>query len=314
MLNRRLLRIKVLQALYAQMQDGEPNVKSGESFLLKLFNRVYDEYLFLLNLPLDIRYYVENEQNPEEILYVPSKRDIESGRTFIYNKLINLIDDCATLKKLSTKSPYNWQDHKDVMRLIFNGFKTSSYFAKYLDAPEKTFEVQKRLLLNFYQEFIPKHEEINNLLEDLFMHWNDDKRAVLSSIQKTLEQVKSENDSLALKPLSDNEKQDWEFCTELFKLTLNHNAEITNLIADKTQKWDTDRIAEIDLILMRMAVSEMLYFETIPVKVTINEYLDISKVYSTPKSSIFLNGVLDKIMNELKETGRIRKTGRGLLE
>ena len=167
--------------------------------------------------------------------------------------------------------------------------------------------------MNFYREFLPKNEEANNLMEELFIHWNDDSKAVFTSLIKTFDSF-VENEQFALDNLSEGFDDDWEFCKTLFQKVISNEEEYVSLISNKTKKWDAERIAEVDLILMRMALCEMIEFPTIPVKVSINEYLDISKVYSTPKSSTFLNGILDKLMNELKEAGKIKKTGRGLVE
>lgn len=314
MLNRRLLRIKVFQALYAYHQDESRDKKAAQSFLERSVNRMEDEYIFLLSLPLELRYYVENEQNPEEVLYVPSKRDIETGRTFIYNKLINILERSEALKTKLKKAGANWSDNKDVMRMVFNGFKTSKFFQNYLSAESKSFEVQKELILAFYKEFLPKQDEMNILMEDLFIHWNDDQKAVYNALIKTIDALEEQDSPLSLRPLSDEPDEDWSFCTDLFNYTLRYRDEFVEMISEKTKKWDTDRIADVDLILMEMALCELLEFPTIPIKVSINEYLDISKVYSTPKSSIFLNGILDKLMNEMKAEGKIKKKGRGLVE
>jgi len=314
MLNRRLLRIKVFQAIYAYQQDKENDTKGAKSFLKRSVDQLEDAYVFLLNLPLELRYFVENEQNPEEVLYVPTQRDIETGKTFIYNKLINILDHSDELKLKSKKVGKNWSDNKDVMRIIFNGFKTSEHFQKYLAKPKKDFAAQKELILAFFKSYLPKHEELNELMEDLFIHWNDDQKAVFNGLSRTLDDITEDTKAIALRPLSDDLDEDWEFCSDLLDITLKNQKEYIDLISAKTKKWDTERIADVDLILMTMSVCELLNFPTIPVKVSINEYLEVSKVYSTPKSSVFLNGILDKLMNEFKKEGKITKVGRGLVE
>ena len=314
MLNRRLLRIKVFQALYSYQLDEARDLKSVEKYLEKSLKNVEDEYVLLLSLPIEIRYYVENEQNPEEILYVPSKQDIETGKTFIYNKLINKLDQNDELKRKLKSSGHNWYQNKDVMRMLFNGFKTSNYFVKYLGNEDRGYEAQRKLMLQFFKDYLPKQEELDIHMEELFIHWNDDKKAIFNSLSKTLEDIKGEDDNLSLKPLSEDYAEDWKFCRSLLHYTIEQQDYVTGLITEKTKKWDADRIAEVDLILMRMALVELLNFVNIPVKVTINEYLELAKIYSTPKSSVFLNGVLDKIMNELKQEGKIKKVGRGLVE
>ncbi|MBI1222029.1 MAG: transcription antitermination factor NusB [Bacteroidetes bacterium] len=314
MLNRRLLRIKVFQALYGYQQDESRDKKAVLSFLEKSVKSVEDEYIFLLSLPIELRYYVENEQNPEEILYVPTKKDIDTGRTFIYNRLISSLDRSGLLKSKLKKSGLNWHNHKEEMRILFNGFKTSNFFQKYLTTTKKDFESQKELFLHFYKDYLPKQEELHALMEELFIHWNDDKKAVFNSLVKTIDPLASAEEEVELKDLSDDYEEDWNFCKTLLSNVLSNEAELTEMISEKTKKWDSERIADVDMILMRMSVSELLYFPNIPIKVSINEYLDISKIYSTPKSSVFLNGILDKLMNEMKLNGKIKKSGRGLVE
>lgn len=314
MLNRRLLRIKVFQALYGYQQDESREKKAVLSFLEKSVKNVEDEYVFLLSLPIELRYYVENEQNPEEILYVPTKKDIDTGRTFIYNRLINSLDRSDALKRKLKSSGLNWHDHKEEMRILFNGFKTSTYFQKYLAGSNKDFEAQKALFLHFYKDYLPKQEELHSLMEEIFIHWNDDKKAVFNALVKTIDPLNTAEDEVELKPLSDDYDEDWTFCKSLLDNTIKNENDLTEMISEKTKKWDSERIADVDMILMRMSVSELLYFPNIPIKVSINEYLDISKIYSTPKSSVFLNGILDKLMNEMKADGKIKKTGRGLVE
>jgi len=314
MLNRRLLRIKVFQALYGYQQDEARDKKSVLSFLEKSVKHVEDEYIFLLSLPIDLRYYVENEQNPEEILYVPTKKDIETGKTFIYNRVINILDRSDELHRKIKSCGLIWHNHKEEMRILFNGFKTSSYFQKYLAGEKKDFAAQKTLMLHFYKDYLPKQEELHSLMEEIFIHWNDDKKAVFNSLIKPIDPLMESESELVLKPLSDDYDEDWSFCKDLIGNCMSNEKELTDLIADKTKKWDSERIADIDMILMRMSLSELLYFPNIPIKVSINEYLDISKIYSTPKSSVFLNGILDKLMNEMKADGRIKKAGRGLVE
>ncbi|MDX5321072.1 MAG: hypothetical protein LPK45_08195, partial [Bacteroidota bacterium] len=218
MLNRRLLRIKVFQALYGYQQDESREKKSVLSFLEKSVKHVEDEYVFLLSLPIELRYYVENEQNPEEVLYVPTKKDIETGRTFIYNRMINILDRDENLKRKLKSSGLNWHNHKEEMRLLFNGFKTSTYFQKYLANEKKDFEAQKTLLLHFYKDYLPKHEELHILMEELFIHWNDDKKAVFNALVKTLEPLEKPEDNIELKPLSDDYEEDWTFCLNLVNL------------------------------------------------------------------------------------------------
>jgi N utilization substance protein B len=314
MLNRRILRIKVFQVLYAYQREDNPVTARYETFLLNSIKNTEEIYNFILNLPLEIRFYIENEANPAETKYFPTKRDIETGRTFIYNQVIDKIKDSPQFSEKLKRVKHQWTSNKELLRIIFNDFKGGKFFQKYLDEPEKDFEAQKRLLLSFFADFLPDHSDFDQYMEELDIHWQDDRKMIFNYLHKSIESIEEKGGRNFVFELSDNWDEDWGFARDLFRKTLIHDTEYEGLIMSKTQKWDSDRIAITDMLLMKMALCEMLEFPSIPVKVTINEYLEIAKVYSTPKSNAFLNGILDKIMNELKSENKILKQGRGLVE
>lgn len=315
MLNRRILRIKVFQALYAYHREEQPVMARYETFLLNSIKRIEEMYLYILNLPVELKYFIENEANPEEIKYFPTQRDIETGNTFLYNAIINKLqtnNSFAQRHKQVVK--LNWSDNKELLRIIFNDFKGGKHFQQYLDEPVKDFEAQKRLLHSFFAQYLPETDDFDQYMEEVNIHWHDDKKIIYKYLAKTVDDINEENDNNFLVNLTSNWDEDWEFARDLFRKTITNNSVYLELIEKKTEKWDSDRIAATDLILMKMALCEMLDFSSIPIKVTINEYLEISKLYSTPKSNSFLNGVLDKIKNELKAENKILKQGRGLVE
>lgn len=315
MLNRRILRIKVFQALYAYNREEQPVTARYETFLLNSIKRIEEMYLFILNLPVELKYFIENEANPEEIKFFPTKRDIETGNTFLYNGLINIIQKSEFFNQRHKKVvKQSWSDNKELLRILFNDFKGGKLFQQYLDEPVKDFEAQKRLMHSFFAVYLPETEDFDQYMEELSMHWQDDKKIIYKYLAKTVEDIKEGSDGDFLVDLTGNWDDDWEFARDLFRKTLNNDSVYLDLIVKKTEKWDSERIATTDLVLMKMALCEMLDFPSIPVKVTINEYLEISKLYSTPKSNSFLNGVLDKIKNELKAENKILKQGRGLVE
>lgn len=315
MLNRRILRIKVFQALYAYNKEEQPLTSRYETFLLNSIKRIEETYLFILNLPVELKYFIENEANPEEIKYFPSKREIDTGHTFLYNTVIQRIQDSVPFKDRSKKLvSNNWHDNKELLRIIFNDFKGGDIFQAYLDNENKEFDAQKKLMLDFFVSHLPNSEDFDQYMEEINIHWHDDKKILYKYLSKTIENIKEEKDNNFLVNLTGNWDEDWEYARDLFKKTLDNNMFYQDLIAKKTVKWDSERIATTDMILMKMALCEMMDFPSIPVKVTINEYLEISKMYSTPKSNSFLNGVLDKIKNELKAENKIVKQGRGLVE
>ncbi len=315
MLNRRILRIKVFQALYAYNREEQPVATRYQTFLLNSIKRIEDTYLFILNLPVELKYFIENDANPTEIKYYPTEREIETGNTFLYNVVIQKIQSSTTFNARYKKIvSHNWHDNKELLRIIFNDFKGGEIFQEYLDTPEKNFDAQKRLMLSFFNTYLPKTDDFDQYMEEVNMHWNDDKKILYKYLAKTIENIKEDKDNNFLINLTGNWDEDWEYAHDLFQKTLSNNEYYQQLIATKTVKWDSDRIATTDMILMKMALCEMINFPSIPLKVTINEYLEISKLYSTPKSNTFLNGVLDKIKNELKAENKIVKQGRGLVE
>ncbi len=314
MLNRRILRIKVFQVLYAYYREEQPVMQRHETFLLTSISRIEEMYHFILNLPGEIKYYIQNDANPEEVKYFPTERDIATGRTFVYNEIITKLQQNPHFVDKLKKVKFNWQDNKDLLRILFREFKGGKYFQQYLDEPLKDFSAQKRLMVNFFTQFLAESEDFEQYMEELSMHWQDDKKLIFNFLAKSIEAVNEENDKNFLYPLSEDWEEDWGFALKLFRKTVVNNQEYQELIAKKTEKWDSDRIAVSDLVLMKMALCEMIEFPSIPVKVTINEYLEISKIYSTPKSNSFLNGILDKIKNELLDENKIIKQGRGLVE
>lgn len=315
MLNRRILRIKVFQVLYAYYKDDEPVTARYETFLLTSIRRIEEIYHFILSLPVELKHYITSEANPSEFKYFPTQRDIETGRTFIYNDVIGRLQHSPAFTEKLKKVKFKWTDNKDLLRIIFNDFKGGKYFQAYLDEPVKDFNAQKRLILAFFTQYLPEMDDFDQYMEELNMHWQDDRKLIFNYLSKSLEALnENDDDGKFAFSLSDNWDEDWGFARDLFRKTMLNNREYEAMIVKKTEKWDSERIAISDMILMKMALCEMLEFPSIPLKVTINEYLEISKMYSTPKSNSFLNGILDKIKNELKAENKIIKQGRGLVE
>lgn len=315
MLNRRILRIKVFQVLYAYYKDDEPVTARYETFLLTSIRRIEEVYHFILSLPVELKHYITKEANPSEVKYFPTQRDIETGRTFLYNDVIGRLENSPAFLDKLRKVKFKWTDNKDLLRIIFNDFKGGKYFQSYLDEPVKDFTAKKRLILAFFTQYLPEMDDFDQYMEELNMHWQDDRKLIFNYLSKSLEALKEDDDDAKFAfSLSENWEEDWGFARDLFRKTMLKDAEYEAMIVKKTEKWDSERIAISDMILMKMALCEMIEFPSIPLKVTINEYLEISKLYSTPKSNSFLNGILDKIKNELKEENKIVKQGRGLVE
>lgn len=314
MLSRRVLRIKAYQALYAHQAEGHDDTKSGVSFIKRSLQHIEKSYYTILNLPLELKHYIITEGNPSEFKYLPTKADIESGNTFIYNKVIALLEADTVFKKRREKNSFSWLSHKDFLRKVFYEFKSGEIFKQFIAIKEKNFEVERKLIYDFYKEFLYNMADFDQLMEEDNMNWHDDKHLVMGFIYKTIENIKDDGEENYLMDFEESRSEDEAFSCNIYERTLSESQLFKTMISEKTEKWDTERIAQTDLILMEMALCEMMRFPEIPLKVTLNEYLDIAKMYSTPKSHVFINGILDKLMNELRQKGLIQKQGRGLVE
>ena len=315
MLNRRHLRIKVLQILYAFYNDKDSeNIKETQTNLLDSIERIYDLYVYFLlsfNVLKEISL-LKQEERKKKIM--PSKEDLSPNLKFVNNRVIGLFSNSTHLKELSIKRNINWNndEKKEIFRKIFIEVEKSEVFFEHMDNKEDGFEEDRSFLIQLFKAEIANSPLIYGFLEDENIHWIDDIDLACSMVLKT---IKSANENgLNVLPLykeNDNEK---EFVLELLTQTIGRDSENEEMIAKLAKNWEFERIAKMDVLLLKMAITELQCFESIPTKVTINEYLDISKYYSTPKSNVFINGILDKSLELLRKDNKIKKSGRGLIQ
>ena len=315
MLNRRHLRIKVLQMLYAFYNDRESeNIKQTEKNLLESIERIYDLYVYLL-LSFDVLKGISfKKQEERKKKLVPSKEDLSPNLKFVNNRVIALFSNSQKLKDLSTKRKINWEndEKKEIFRKIFIELEKSEVFFEHMDNDEDGFEEDRTFLIQLFKAEIANSPLIYGFLEDEDIHWIDDIDLACSMVLKTIKSA--HKDGLNILPLykeNDNEK---EFILELLRETIKRDAENEQRIETLVKNWEFERIAKMDVLLLKMAITELQCFESIPTKVTINEYIDISKYYSTPKSNVFINGILDKSLELLIKENKINKSGRGLIQ
>ncbi|MBX7095891.1 MAG: transcription antitermination factor NusB, partial [Flavobacteriales bacterium] len=198
---------------------------------------------------------------------------------------------------------------------IFNELRTSEEYAKYMTDPGRSFEEGQDFIMAFFKDKIANGETVLNYLEETSINWVDDIDLVCATVLKTIKGFKeSDNEFAALSDLYKDKEEDEKFVRDLFRKSILQSQENEDIISSKTENWELERIASMDMLLMKMAITEVREFSTIPVKVTLNEYIEISKFYSTPRSNGFINGILDKVFLELKKEGKIKKIGRGLIE
>lgn len=309
MLNRRHLRIKVLQVLYAYFQSEGNDYKVVEKELMNSIERIYDIYLYLL-LSFEELKLVE-EQKIEES---KSKSRTTNDR-FIQNKVFSLLAESTNLRTASEQNKVNWigDEHREMFKKIMQQIRESELYFNYMQADTNTFEEDKNFATALFKSEIANSPLIYNFFEEKSIHWLDDIDLACSIALKTVKQA-SEDKGVEIHPLFKDPEDEIPFVKTLLRKTIANDKENVLLIDELTKNWELDRIAKMDIILMKMAITELQEFNNIPKKVTLNEYIEISKFYSTPKSSGFINGILDKAIDRLERENKIQKIGRGLMD
>jgi len=244
---------------------------------------------------------------------VPSEKDLNPNLRFVNNRVIAQLANTNRLLNHADTHKLNWVNNPELVKNIYQNLLDSPAYDKYMIVNDDSYKNDKEFVVSFFSDYLVNSDLLYQILEESSIFWNDDIEFVLSMNVKSIQKAKEEAESLSIFRLFKNE-EDEEFAKKLFRLTTIKHKEYSELIQKNIKNWDVDRIAQMDLIVMEMAVTEILNFTSIPVKVSLNEYIELVKFYSTDKSSYFINGVLDKIINQLKEEGKIIKAGRGLKE
>jgi N utilization substance protein B len=312
MLNRRHLRIKVMQTLYAFQQSEGKDYRQQEKGLLSSIDKVYEMYISLLVLINDVVQYADIDAIDRANKHLPSEADLNPNLKIIDNLFIKLLNENEDYLQAVRKYKISWDFDPELARSLFATLKASEEYKNYLAAEVQDLHSDKDMIKFIFKKIILKSELAQNAFEDKHINWQVDQDVLQAMIAKTLKNF-SEEGSQKLAEISSNWSEDKEFVIDLFHKTIANDESFQALIAGKTKNWEADRIAMMDILIMKMAIAEMIYFSSIPVKVTMNEYLEIAKEFSTPKSNSFINGILDKILEELTKENKIRKYGRGLI-
>lgn len=313
MISRRLLRIKVMQVLYAFHTSDNPSLSKFENELFFSIGKVYQMYHSLLLLLTEIKSYAEERMDISKGKYFPTEEERNPNTKFINNKVITQISENDQFLRYVNEHKISWSNHTELIRHLYNSIKESPMFSEYMNAGESTYKDDKAFVLSLYEFEIANCELLYEILEEQSIYWNDDVEFVINMIIKTIERFKeSDKEYAKLLPLYKND-EDIDFVKTLFRKAVLNHKENSALIVKFTKNWDFDRIAFMDIILMELAITEALEITSVPTKVSFNEYIEISKSYSTDKSSTFINGVLDKIIQHLRTENKIHKTGRGLI-
>jgi N utilization substance protein B len=311
MLTRRQLRIKVMQAVFSFQRQGPEDLKDLEKFINSSMTQSYTLFLYMTQLLVKI-HEVAVDKHTKKQQRISKSVEHNPSRQLIDNRILLKLRESEVLKDaLKQRNLSPWElDSKYVENLYFK-IQESKTFVVYAMDEETSVKKDLKFLTYIYEDIIAPSDELLDYLEDINITWTDDYPLVNSTIIQFLRKVKPTKD-VVLPPLF-KDQEDAKFTMSLFRKTILNIDELSSRIEGKTPNWDKDRIAQIDLVLIMMAQAEFLYFADIPVKVTLNEYLEIAKDYSTPKSDNFINGILDNLLKEFQETDQLNKIGRGLM-
>jgi N utilization substance protein B len=315
MLSRRFLRIKVMQALYAYFHSEDKSEVKHEKELFQSFEKAYELYLYLLLLLIDVRECGRNLIVIRKAKRLPTAEDLTPNTKFVDNKIFSLLSINRQLALDTKTRNVAWDDDKEAAQKIFLKIVDGEDYKAYMKSGSVSFKEDKKFISTIYREIISQDEFLQFILEEKNIHWADDMDFVNTLVLKTIDSIpESANDRMPLALLFKDEKEDKQFAKDLFRKVIEHSEEEEKNIQEKTENWELERIAFMDVLIMKMAITEFLYFPTIPVKASLNEYIELAKQYSTPKSSVFVNGILDKLLADYKKEGRLQKQGRGLVE
>jgi transcription antitermination protein NusB len=320
MLSRRFLRIKVLQAIYAYMQEGPESINAGEKQLITSLDKLYELYIRQLSLLVEIWDFARRRLEENKLKFLPTGEDLHPNTRFIDNRFINQLSNNRDYLKKCHTYKISWTDEDELVRKLYNQLRESPEYTAYMEGAEPSYKAEKELVENIFESIFAQSELLQSYYEERSIYGSDDFEISFIMMQKTLRGYRPDHDEYTplpslLKDENDADgSEDLDFVKNLYRRTLIHSDEFNTIIADKAQNWELDRIALMDMLLLKMAMTEFIDFPSIPVKVTLNEYIELAKSFSTPKSKIFINGILDKLIVEFKANGRLVKTGRGLME
>ena len=313
MFSRRLLRIKIMQGLYAFYKAGDKTIEFAEKELNVSLTRTYYLYHLLMLLIVDLSNHAQKKIEIAREKKIPSGQDLNPNKNFIENRLISQLENNEQLSQYLQSHSLNWIQTPELIKGLFLKLEESPTYSNYMAIKQPNYSQDRQFVIDLYQDVINEYDPLYQVLEEQSIYWNDEVDFIIMMIIKTLKDFKEDQkpDTRLMPEFRDEE--DEEFTRVLFRKTILNKDESLEYIKKYTENWDPERLAFIDLLLMQMAICEMIEFPFIPTKVTLNEYIDISKYYSTRNSNVFINGVLDKITRFLKEENKIIKKGKGLI-
>jgi len=315
MLTRRHIRLKIMQIIYALRISDFEYTKETEKKLLESIDSTYELYLILISFLIEILKKAQEKHLISQKKLLSDQNNIYDNKKFIKNQFLNLLKSNHLFNEEIKKRNLNlWHLDFKYVDLIYENLTKSELFSDYIDNDEISYENDRNFVAKFYKNIIVTNDKLYSYLEDRNINWMDDFPLINTIILKLINKSKGVNSKTYFLPKLYKDNQDKIFAKDLLKITLKNYNNYNNEISKKIKNWDPDRIARLDYVMLNMALCELIEFKTIPIKVTLNEYIEISKEYSTPKSNVFINGILDSIVKDFTKRGKIIKEGRGLHE
>ena len=309
MINRRNIRAKVMQQLYSLDKTGEKDLQKAAKDLEKNLQNIYKLYLLLLDLWVAIRDAEADLLERRRRKFFKSEEDINPNYKFVNNRVLKQLADNEVLRSLVEKYKLDriWNYEKELVHYFLEKIKQSDYYKRYMASDEDSFDEDKKFIMDVYKNIIAPDKKLHTFLEDWEINWADDMAVANTMVMKTLSDMQEKDSKYKKLPDLYKNEGDEKFGRDLLFKTFQNKDKLSEMIKDKTINWDWERISHVDKLLMMMALAEFLYFPEIPETATMNEYVELAKEYSTPKSNSFINGILDKIYKELKQKNQINK-------
>ena len=306
MINRVLIRLKVVQIVYAYYKNSGKSLKAAEDEMFFSLSKAYDLYHYLLLLMPAVTHYSADRISFLGMKVRPTESDMNPNLKFVENRFVAQLENNEQLVKFSQKSKLNWVDNSDFLRRLLDEIENSDIYKDYMASTESSYEDDKELWRKLYKAFVFENEELDELLEELSLYWNDDKAIVDTFVLKTIKRFgEGVGEDLLLPEYKDD--SDKAFASKLFRNAITNAEEYRKMMSDSSKNWDMSRLAFMDVVIMQVAIAELMTMEDIPLSVTLNEYVEIAKYYSTAKSGSFVNGLLDTITKNLRKEGKIEK-------
>lgn len=306
MINRELIRIKIVQLTYAYYQNGNHNMDNAEKELLFSLSKAYDLYNCLLSLIVAVSREAHLHYDVEVARARREGKDVPSGK-FANNRFAMQLEENKQLCEYMETQKQSWTDNIEFVRNLLSQMEQSQIYKDYIDSPEDSYENDREVWRKLYKALIMENENLDSLLEERSLYWNDDKEIVDTFVLKTIKRFDPKNKAKQELLPEFKDEEDKDFAVKLFRATILNADQYQRFMSETSRNWDFSRLAYMDVVIMQIAIAEMMNFPNIPVSVTINEYVDLAKLYSTPKSGSYINGMLDAIAHYLADTGKMMK-------